>query len=109
MELKGNIEIPLFMSCSSFEYPDSEFILYTGSPRILFAIAEEKPESDIYSYIEHSNGDCDYIVVADCFEPQFFDGKSDEQVAEHISGILDELEGWYISEIIDLDSYDDED
>lgn len=107
MELKGNNEIPLFMSCSSFEYPDSEFILYTGEPKMLFSVEEDEPDCEIYRHIEHENGSEDYIVVADCFDPKYFEGKSDEQVAEHIGAILDELEGWYISEILDLDSYDE--
>lgn len=108
MELKGCSEIPLFMSCTSFEYPDSEFILYTGTPRMLFAVVEDEPEQELYRHIEHQNGDEDYIIVADCFEPNFFDGKTDEQTVECIGEILDELEGWYISEVIDLDSYDEE-
>lgn len=107
MEVKVCNEIPLFMSCSSFEYPDSEFILYTGEPKILFAVAEEKPEGEIYRLVEHENGNEDYVVVAECFDKNYFQGKNEEQVAEHIGGILDELEGWYISEILDLDSYDE--
>lgn len=107
MELKGCSEIPLFMSCTSFEYPDSEFILYTGTPRMLFAVVEDEPEQELYRHIEHQNRDEDYIIIADCFEPSFFEGKTDEQTAEHIGEILDELEGWYISEVIDLDSYDE--
>lgn len=108
MELKTFSEIPLFMSCTSFEYPDSEFILYTGTPRILFAVNEDEPEdNDLYRHIEHSNGDEDYITVADCFDKAYFDGKPDEQVVEEIAEIMDSLEGWYISEVIDLDSYDE--
>lgn len=110
MEIKGYSELPLFMSCTTFEYPDSEFILYMGEPRMLFAVLEDEPEdTELYRHIEHANGEEDYIAVAECLTPSFFDGISDEQGTECIGNILDQLEGWYISEVIDLDSYDDED
>ncbi|CDN31673.1 hypothetical protein BN938_1586 [Mucinivorans hirudinis] len=102
------MELPLFMSASSFEYSDSEFILYTGEPKMLFAVLDEEPEEDeIYRFIQHENGEQDYVAVAECFNPEFFEGKSEEEYAEHVGEILDELEGWYISEVLDLDSYDD--
>lgn len=105
--LKSDIEIPEFMSCSSFEYPDAEFIIYSGEPKMLFAVLEDADEEEyqFIRHIEHSNGDEDYVVLADCMEPAWFEGKSDEEVSEHIEGVMDTLEGWYVSEIIDLDSY----
>lgn len=75
---------------------------------MLFAVLEDEPQDEnLYRHIEHENGEEDYIIVADCFEPKFFEGKTEEQTAEHIGEILDQLEGWYISEVLDLESYDE--
>ncbi len=108
---KGRGELPLFSSCTSFEYPDSEYILFTGSPKLVFEVVDEieKGEDTPYfsRFVEHNNGDSDYLVLVDSFEDEWFDGKSVEEVTEHIEGVMDALEGWYVSEIIDLDSYDE--
>lgn len=107
--LNGGYEIPEFMSCTSFEYPEAEFILYSGAPKLLFAVLEEieGEEPQFMRHIEHENGDEDYVVVAQCLTPEWFEDKDAEQAKAHIESIMDELEGWYISEVIDLDSYED--
>ncbi len=107
----GRGELPLFTSCTSFEYPESEFILFTGSPKMIFEVVDEIPDGDdtprFFRFVEHNNGDSDYLVVADTFEEEWFDGKSVGEATEHLEGIMDALEGWYVSEVIDLDSYDE--
>ncbi|MEG0601496.1 MAG: hypothetical protein RR465_05885 [Mucinivorans sp.] len=106
----GRGNLPTFTSCTSFEYPDSEYILYTGDPRMIFEVVDEIPTSEqtprFFRFIEHNNGDQDYIVVADCFDEQWFAGKSVDEATEHIEAVMDALEGWYVSEVIDLDSYE---
>lgn len=108
---QGRGQLPLFTSCTSFEFPDSEFILYTGSPKMMFEVVDEIPTGEdtprFFRFVEHNNGQEDYLIVADCFEEEWFAGKSIEEVSEHIEGVMDALEGWYVSEVIDLDSYED--
>lgn len=105
-------ELPAFTSCTSFEYPDSEFILFTGSPKLIFEVVDEIPTGDdtprFFRFVEHNNGESDYLVIADTFEDSWFEGKSVAEVTEHIEGVMDALEGWYVSEVIDLDSYDED-
>lgn len=107
MKLKRSSEIPLFMSCSSFDYPDLEFILYTGEPKLLFEVVQEEPDTEMYRYVEHEDGDSDYVVLADCFDLDFFQDNSDEEITDHLSDIMDDLEEWYLAEIADLNNYDD--
>lgn len=107
----STIEAPQFMSCSSFECED-EFILYSGPVKLLFAIVEDIDSMDeaprFFRQIDHENGDTDFVVLADCFNPSWFEGKNEEEGAEFIENVMDELEGWFISEVLDLDSYDEE-
>ncbi len=107
----GRGELPPFSSCTSFEYPDSEFILFTGEPKMIFEVVDEIPTGEetpmFFRHVEHNNGDEDYLVVADVFEESWFEGKDVKEAADHIEGIMDALEGWYVSEVIDLDSYDE--
>lgn len=104
-------ELPLFTSCTSFEYPDAEYILFTGEPKMMFEVVDEVPTGDdtprFFRFVEHNNGDSDYLVAVDTFDDRWFEGKTEPEVTEHLEGILDALEGWYVSEVIDLDSYDD--
>lgn len=104
-------ELPLFTSCTSFEYPESEYILFTGEPKMIFEVVEEIEEGDdtprFFRFVEHNNGDSDYLVVADTLDEKWFEGKEVAEVTEHIEGVMDALEGWYVSEVIDLDSYDE--
>lgn len=103
--------LPLFSSCTSFEFPDSEYILYTGDPKMVFEVVDEIPTGDatprFFRFVEHNNGQEDYLIVADCFDEKWFEGKTVADVTEHIEGVMDALEGWYVSEVIDLDSYDE--
>ncbi len=108
----GRGEIPLFSSCTSFEYPESEYILYTGTPRLMFEVVDSIHTGDdtprFFRFIEHNNGENDYLVLVDTFEEDgWFEGKGVEAVTEELEGVMDELEGWYVSEVIDLDSYED--
>lgn len=104
-------ELPLFTSCTSFEYPDSEYLLFTGEPKLVFEVLDEIPTGDdtprYFRFVEHNNGENDYVVLVDTFSDNWFEGKSETQINEHIEGVMDALEGWYVSEVIDLDSYDE--
>lgn len=104
-------ELPLFTSCTSFEYPDSEFILFTGEPKLMFEVVDDIPTGDdtprFFRHVEHNNGDEDFLVIADSLQDEWFEGKSVEEATEQIEGVMDALEGWYVSEVIDLDSYDE--
>lgn len=106
---RGNL--PLFTSCTSFEYPDSEYILFTGEPKMMFEVIDQIPTGDdtprFFRFVEHNNGENDYLVVADVMDDQWFASRSVEEAIEHIEGVIDALEGWYVSEVIDLDSYDE--
>lgn len=107
----GRSELPLFTSCTSFEYPESEYILYTGEPRMIFEVVDSIEEGDdtprFFRFVEHNNGESDYLVVADTLDEAWFEGKDVKDSTEHIENIMDALEGWYVSEVIDLDSYDE--
>lgn len=107
---KGRAELPLFTSCTSFEYPDSEYILFTGEPKMVFEVVDEVGTGEdtprFFRFVEHNNGESDYLVLADTFSEDWFKGQNVDQVSEHIEGVMDALEGWYVSEVIDLDSYD---
>lgn len=107
LRLRGAAEeVPEFMSCSSFE-SETEYILHTVEPRLLFEVSQEGDKEDPYTlYVEHENGDVDYVVLVDCYSPSFFEQMSAAQVTECVAGVMDELEGWYISEVLDLDSYE---
>lgn len=104
-------ELPIFTSCTSFEYPESEFILFTGEPKMIFEVVDEIPTGEdtprFFRHVEHNNGDDDFLVIADSFDDKWFEGKSVAEATEHIEGVMDALEGWYVSEVIDLDSYDE--
>lgn len=98
-------EVPQFMSCSSFESP-TEYIIHTQEPRLLFEIKEEGNKNDPFTrFIEHENGDQDYIVLIDCYSEKYLETIDQKQALQEIEDIMDLLEGWYISEILDLDSY----
>lgn len=109
LQLRGAAEdVPKFMSCSSFE-SDTEYILHTQEPRLLFEICQEGDQKEPHTLkVEHENGDTDYIVLVDCYSPAFFNELSVVATNECIQEVMDELEGWYISEILDLDSYEDD-
>lgn len=107
----GRADLPLFTSCTSFEYPDNEYILFTGEPKMMFEVVDEVETGEdtprFFRHVEHNNGDEDYLVVADTFDEKWFEGKDVKEVSERIEDIMDALEGWYVSEVIDLDSYDE--
>ncbi len=107
----GSGELPLFSSCTSFEYPDSEYILFTGSPKMIFEVVDEIPTGEdtprFFRHVEHNNGESDFLIISDTFDREWFEGKSVAEATEHIEGVMDALEGWYVSEVIDLDSYDE--
>lgn len=97
--------IPQFLSCTSFD-SGVEYILHTSEPRLMFEVMEMGAEDDPAArLIEHENGDSDYVKLVECYSPAYFEGLSKEQVEQEIEHVMDQLEGWYISEILDLDSY----
>ncbi len=104
-------QLPLFSSCTSFEYPESEYILFTGEPKLMFEVVDEIPTGEqtprFFRHVEHNNGESDFLVISDSFDDKWFEGKSVSEATEHIEGIMDALEGWYVSEVIDLDAYDE--
>lgn len=101
-------EVPQFMSCSSFE-SSSEYIIHTQEPRLVFEVTEEGSKDDPFTrFIEHENGDQDFLVLIDCYSENYFDNMDQSQATEQITDIMDQMEGWYISEVLDLESYDEE-
>ncbi len=107
----GRDDLPLFSSCTSFEHPESEYILFTGEPKMVFEVVDDlegkATESRFTRFVEHNNGQSDHLVLVDTFDPEWFSTKSEDEAVEHIQGVMDALEGWYVSEVIDLDTYDE--
>lgn len=106
----GRGDLPLFSSCTSFEFPNSEYILYSGDPKLVFEVVDEIPTGEdtprFFRHVEHNNGEEDFLVVADCFDEGWFSGRSVAEATEHIEGVLDALEAWYVAEVEDLDQYE---
>lgn len=107
---QGRLELPLFSSCTSFEFPNSEYILYTGDPRMVFEVVDEIETGEdtprFFRHVEHNNGESDFLVAVDCFDEAWFADKDVKQATEHIEGVMDALEAWYVAEIEDLDQYE---
>ena len=107
----GRSELPLFSSCTSFEYPNSEYILYTGDPKMVFEVVDEIATGEdtprFFRHVEHNNGEEDFLVVADCLDEGWFAGKSVKEATEHIEGVMDALEAWYVEEVQDLEQYEE--
>lgn len=99
-------DVPQFMSCSSFE-SSTEYIIHTAEPRLVFEVMESGSKEDSFTrFIEHENGDQDFLTLIDCYSEHYFDGMDQAKLVEQITEIMDQMEGWYISEVLDLDSYD---
>lgn len=111
MKYNTNNFIPKFLSCSSHECPEFNYILHTQFPRIIVEVADSFDEDDIstareenlfFKIVEFENNERDMLVLVDILDDVDI---QQNNVFDSLNDILNRMSLWHKEEVKDLENY----